>query len=474
MISLQLSQINSALNGKLIGNDITISSVSTDTRSLVAGDLFIALSGDNFDANTFLTKAIELGASAAIVTKKQPVDIPQIVVKDSRIALGLLGKLVRTHIDLKVAGLTGSNGKTTTKEMLAAILQLAGPTLATAGNFNNDIGVPLTLLRLEPTHQFAVIEQGANHKKEIAYTTELAQPDVVLINNVDAAHLEGFGDLQGVAQAKGEILTALKYGAMAVLNRDDKFYKYWLRRIKSEQHISFSLTDSDADFYADDIKFDEQGNGIFTLVMKSNETTKTDSLTVSLPIVGRHNIANALAAAAMASRFDISLAMIKQGLEQMSNVKGRLKLTQFSQQIRLIDDTYNANVASVKAAVDVLKGFASTNILVLGDMGELGSSTAEFHQQVGSYAQQQGIDHVYTCGVLSREAALMAGAVGRAFLEKSVLVDALHNLITGMASTQAMTILFKGSRSAQMEQAITLLTERLNESNENTDKERKC
>ena len=372
---------------------------------------------------------------------------------------------MRTQMNLKVAGLTGSNGKTTTKEMLASILQLAAPTLATAGNFNNDIGVPLTLLRLEPQHQFAVIEQGANHKKEIAYTTELAKPDVVLINNVDAAHLEGFGDLQGVAQAKGEILNALKHGATAVLNRDDKFYKYWLRKIKPEQHISFSLQDSDAEFYADNIDFDEQGNGIFALV------SKTSTISVHLPIAGRHNVANALAAAAMASCFGISIELIKQGLEQMTNVKGRLKLQQFSQQIRLIDDTYNANVASVKAAIDVLTGFTSTNILVLGDMGELGSSTAELHQQVGSYAQQQGLDHVYTCGVLSREAALMAGHIGRAFLDKTVLVDALYKLITEMAPTQTVTILFKGSRSAQMEQAIALLTEQLNE---NTDKERKC
>lgn len=465
MIKLELIQIAIELNAKLIGDSTTISNVSTDTRTLESGDLFIALSGENFDGNTFAKSAVEQGAAAIIVTKKQAVNVPQLIVKDTRIALGLLGKMVREIVAPKVAALTGSNGKTTTKEMLASILSLSAKTLSTAGNFNNDIGAPLTLLRLEPSDAFAVIELGANHKKEIAYTTSLALPDVVLINNVGAAHIEGFGDLQGVAQAKGEILQGIKNGGKAVLNRDDKFYSYWLRKISPEQHVSFSLKDESAEFYAKSISFDAMGLGHFTLCSPAGEVA------IALPVAGQHNIANALAAAAMAASFDMSLALIKQGLETMSNVKGRLKISALNSRIRIIDDSYNANIASVKAAIDVLTHFESENVLIFGDMGELGKNTAEFHQQVGYYANEKQVDHVYTCGVHSREAALTAGASGRAFLDQEVLVDALFELMTKLKPAQEFTILFKGSRSAKMEHAITLLANKFTESPE---KEERC
>ncbi len=457
MISLGLSAIATQLNGKYQGDDVVITQVSTDTRTIKVGDLFVALSGDNFDANGFVAKAAEQGAIAAIVTKKQTVDIPQIVVKDSRIALGLLGKMVREQVNPKVAALTGSNGKTTTKEMLAAILKLVAPTLATAGNFNNDIGVPLTLLRLQHEDQFAVMELGANHKKEIAYTTGLVLPDVVLINNVDAAHLEGFGDLQGVALAKSEILAGVKQRGLAVLNRDDKFYQYWLRKVDAQRHVNFSVVDDSADYFAANIEFDGSGNPTFKLC------TPDGACTINLGVAGRHNVANALAAAAMASCFGIDIKTIKLGLESMVNVQGRLKISQLTPHIRIIDDSYNANIASVKAAIDVLTHFPSTNILVMGDMGELGVSTADMHQQVGHYAQQQQVDHVYTCGAVSREAALTAGVIGRAFLAQPALVDALVELITTAPKEQMFTLLFKGSRSAKMEQAISLLTSKLSE-----------
>ncbi|QUM78223.1 UDP-N-acetylmuramoyl-tripeptide--D-alanyl-D-alanine ligase [Moritella sp. 24] len=457
MINLALSAIAIKLNGKYQGDDVVITDVSTDTRTIKSGDLFVALSGDNFDANSFVAKAAEQGAIAAIVTKKQAVDIPQIVVKDSRIALGLLGKMVREQVNPKVAALTGSNGKTTTKEMLAAIVKLVAPTLATAGNFNNDIGVPLTLLRLQHEDQFAVMELGANHKKEIGYTTGLVLPDVVLINNVDAAHLEGFGDLQGVALAKSEILSGVKQRGMAVLNRDDKFYQYWLRKVDAQRHVNFSVVDASADYFAADIMFDDAGNPTFKLC-----TTQGECI-INLRVAGRHNVANALAAAAMASCFGIDLKTIKLGLESMENVQGRLKISLLTPRIRIIDDTYNANIASVKAAIDVLTHFPSKNILVMGDMGELGDSTADMHQQVGHYAQQQQVDHVYTCGTMSREAALTAGINGRAFLSQTRLVDALVELVTTAPEEQMFTLLFKGSRSAKMEQVIDLLATRLSD-----------
>jgi len=478
MINLALSAIAALLNSKWQGDDVVITDVSTDTRTIKTGDLFIALSGDNFDANNFVATAAKQGAIAAIVTKKQAVDIPQIIVKDSRIALGLLGKMVREQVNPQVAALTGSNGKTTTKEMLAAILKLVAPTLATAGNFNNDIGVPLTLLRLQQQHKFAVMELGANHKKEIAYTTGLVLPDVVLINNVDAAHLEGFGDLQGVASAKSEILSGVKQQGIAVLNRDDKFYQYWLRKVDAQRQVSFSVIDDNADYFAANIEFDNAGNPTFRLC------TPNDKCTINLGVAGRHNVANALAAAAMASCFGIDINTIKLGLESMVNVQGRLKISQLTPRIRIIDDSYNANIASVKAAINVLTHFPSTNVLVMGDMGELGTSTADMHQQVGYYAQQQQVDHVYTCGAVSREAALTACESGRAFLAQAALVDALVELVTTAPDTQMFTLLFKGSRSAKMEQAINLLTTKLAERTailienttlvENTVKERKC
>jgi len=322
------------------------------------------------------------------------------------------------------------------------------------------------------------MELGANHKKEIAYTTGLVLPDVVLINNVDAAHLEGFGDLQGVASAKSEILSGVKQQGIAVLNRDDKFYQYWLRKVDAQRQVSFSVIDDNADYFAANIEFDNAGNPTFRLC------TPNDKCTINLGVAGRHNVANALAAAAMASCFGIDINTIKLGLESMVNVQGRLKISQLTPRIRIIDDSYNANIASVKAAINVLTHFPSTNVLVMGDMGELGTSTADMHQQVGYYAQQQQVDHVYTCGAVSREAALTAGESGRAFLAQAALVDALVELVTTAPDTQMFTLLFKGSRSAKMEQAINLLTTKLAERTailienttlvENTVKERKC
>lgn len=461
MIRLKLTGVAARLNAKLIGEDIEFTGVSTDSRSINEGDLFIALSGENFDGNSFVAAAVDNGASAALVTKKQKVNVPQLLVKNSRIALGLLGQLVREQVNPKVAAITGSNGKTTTKEMLASILRQGAQTLATAGNFNNDIGAPLTLLRLTEQDEFAVVELGANHKKEIAYTTGLVKPDVVLINNVSSAHLQGFGDLQGVAQAKREILSGVSELGTAVLNRDDKFYSYFLRKVESDRHISFSLTDENATFYARELGFDGQGNGCFILCGPDGE------LPISLSVPGKHNVANALAAAAMAHCFGISQAQVKTGLEQMTNVQGRLKITALAENIRIIDDSYNANLASVKAAIDVLSHFDSYNILVLGDMGELGSNTADFHQQAGEYARENNIHCVYTCGVLSREAALTAGSIGRAFLDKPTLAEALYRKVSSpqtdgaAGDKQNFSILFKGSRSARMEEVITLLVEKI-------------
>ncbi len=461
MIRLKLTDVAAKLNAKLIGDDIEFTGISTDSRTIAEGDLFIALSGENFDGNTFVATAVDNGACAVLVTKKQKVSAPQLVVKNSRIALGLLGQMVREQVNPKVAAITGSNGKTTTKEMLASIFRLGAQTLATAGNFNNDIGAPLTLLRLTEQDEYAVVELGANHKKEIAYTTALVKPDVVLINNVSSAHLQGFGDLQGVAQAKREILSGVSEQGTAVLNYDDKFYTYFLRKVDNDRHISFSLTDQNATFYARDLSFDAQGNGCFILCGPAGE------IPVSLPVPGKHNVANALAASAMAYCFGICPAQIKSGLEQMTNVQGRLKISALSENIRIIDDSYNANLASVKAAIDVLSHFDSYNILVLGDMGELGSNTADFHQQAGEYARENNIHCVYTCGVLSREAALTAGPIGRAFLDKSTLAEALYQKVSppkteGSAETkQNFSILFKGSRSARMEEVITLLAEKI-------------
>ncbi|MAK72371.1 MAG: UDP-N-acetylmuramoyl-tripeptide--D-alanyl-D-alanine ligase [Idiomarinaceae bacterium] len=459
MINVSLQWIAEKIDARIIGTDnavsIVVDTVSTDTRKSLQGALFIALRGHNFDAHEFIQQAADQGAKAIICEKPADVDLPQLIVEDSRYALGQLGAAVKAEVAPKTVAITGSNGKTTVKEMLASILSQRHSVLATQGNFNNDIGVPLTLLRLTPEHEYAVIELGANHPGEIAYTTALTRPDVAILNNVSAAHVEGFGSIQGVARAKTEIFRGLPEDGLAITTIHSEFLPCWQRNREGKRWHTFGL-DNNADVYATDVKLDDEGCASFSLNLFEHHTS------ISLQLSGRHNVLNALAASAAAYELGVSLVDIINGLEAVQPVAGRLTTSKLSEQVRLIDDTYNASVASTKAALDLLGGYKGYRIMVLGDMGELGPDSRAYHEEIGDHALQCDIDNLYTLGVLSQSASeVFNGKGGRHFSSVDELVAAILQNITQQHSDQVVTVLVKGSRSAQMERVVNALKQQI-------------
>jgi UDP-N-acetylmuramoyl-tripeptide--D-alanyl-D-alanine ligase len=445
MIQLSLAEIAQITQGQLVGNDILIDSVNTDTRANSAGSLFVALKGNNFDAHEFLSDAYDQGAVAFLIEKRSSIDLPQVVVDNTRVALGKIAKRVRQKSNARFIGLTGSVGKTTVKEMLNHLLQHCGSTLATQGNLNNDIGVPLTLLRLTEEHQFAVIEMGANRPGDIEYSVGLVEPEVALINNVAPAHLEGFGDLQGVAQAKGEIYQGICEGGTAIVNADDAFADYWRNRM---QHsiVSFGLN-HDADLVARNIALNETGSAVFDLV------TPNGQLRVTLGVPGKHNVYNALAALSICYALKLDLQQLAPLLASFTGVKGRLQTHRFSNHLVVIDDTYNANYTSLTAAIDVLMQQKGKTILALGDMGELGEQAREYHQKAGAYARDAGVDELLTIGVLSQFAHQAFGSNAQHFSSQQQMIDYLLQQL----EQQPTAVLLKGSRSAQMEKVVAPL-----------------
>ncbi|EKE85338.1 UDP-N-acetylmuramoyl-tripeptide--D-alanyl-D-alanine ligase [Idiomarina xiamenensis] len=463
MIKVSLSWIAEQVQGRLQGNDASIEAVSTDTRELTQGSLFIALRGQHFDAHEFVPQAIARGAVAAIVERPLALDCAQIIVSDCRQALGALGAAVKREVQPRCVAVTGSNGKTSVKEMLAAILARRGQVLATQGNFNNDIGAPLTLLRLTHADQYAVIELGANHPGEIAYTTQLVQPDVAIINNVSAAHIEGFGSVEGVARAKTEIFQGLPEQGLAITPLASEFAEYWQRVRQGLPHQTFGLSD-DADVYASEVELDEQGMPAFNLHLQGTERR------VQVQLPGAHNVLNALAAATAAHALGADLDDIAAGLASIQPVKGRLNILPVNDRLRLIDDSYNASVASTKAAVDFLASWSGLRIFVLGDMGELGPEARAYHEEVGSYALANGIDALFSLGVLSQSASdvfsggsehLADNPSGCHFSTVDNLVQAIRKKLT---TTEGMvTVLVKGSRSSRMERVVVALQEALSD-----------
>lgn len=449
MIRVSLQALASVLNAELIGADAQIESVTTDTRKVQAGSLFIALKGEKFDAHEFAADAIAAGAAAIVVSKRLPVAVPQLVVADTRIALGQLGAWVRQHVPARVIGLTGSSGKTSVKEMAAAILRQCGNVLYTAGNFNNDIGVPLTLLRLTEEHDFAVIEMGANHLGEIAYTTDLVRPETALVNNLAAAHLEGFGSLAGVARAKGEIFEGLPAEGIAILNADSNDWPHWQRHLANKTVWRFSPdAAADVDFYATDVKLSP---------LKTEFTLHTPQgmVAVLLPLPGRHNIANALAAAALALSVGASLDAVREGLSSLQAVSGRLFPIALSEGKTLLDDSYNANVGSMIAAAQTLAEMPGYRVMALGDMAELGVESEDCHRQVGEAIHEAGIDKLFTVGHFSHGISEASGC-GEHLQDKAALTARLTSLLSEHA---VITVLIKGSRSAAMEQVVRALQE---------------
>ena len=450
MIKLNCAEIALMLDGALTGHNVSISNVSTDSRVIGEHDLFIALKGPNFDGSAFVADVKEKGAAAVVVEQAVAVDIPQIIVQDTRLALGQLAAAVKARLAPKTIAVTGSAGKTTVKEMMAAILSRRGTVLATQGNFNNDIGVPLTMLRLTEQHQYAVLELGANHQGEIAYTTSLAKPDVAIITNVAPSHLEGFGDVYGVARAKGEIFNAITAQGLAIIPADSEYRDYWLRRLEGKPVQQFSAT-AVADYHATDIILDANGCAGFELHCPAGRQF------IQLTIPGKHNVANALAAAAACIAVGASLADVQLGLALMQAVKGRTNVKMVTPQLRLIDDTYNANVESVKAAIDLLASYNGYRVLVLGDMAELGADARLYHEEIGLYAKEAGINLLFTLGVLSQSASDLFNGQGAHFSSRQAL---LQRLMPVVSEQQEVTLLVKGSRSAKMELVVQDLLER--------------
>lgn len=448
--ALRLSEISAALNAQLIGEDCAFDAVSTDSRAIQSGQLFIALTGPNFDGHAYLADVAAKGAVAALVEREvADAPLPQLLVADTRLALGRLGALNRRAYGGPLVAVTGSSGKTTVKEMLASILRTAfgaqgGAVLATRGNLNNDLGAPLTLLELAPEHVAAVIELGANHVGEIAYTVGLTRPQVAIITNAGTAHVGEFGGPEKIVEAKGEILEGLGEGGVAVLNRDDAAFALWQRRAGDKRVLSFALHNPAADFHVSDLDRDARGCSAFTLHC-------ADGLArIQLNLLGEHNVANALAASAAAQALSVPLVDIKNGLENLQPVKGRAVAQLASNGVRVIDDSYNANPASICAAVDILAGFSGRTVLVLGDMGELGAWAEQAHRDVGSYAAGK-VAALYAVGPLMVHAVAAFGADGRHFADQAGLIEALRS------EQGDTTILIKGSRSAAMDKVVAAL-----------------
>jgi UDP-N-acetylmuramoyl-tripeptide--D-alanyl-D-alanine ligase len=446
---MMLSEIAKSIQGELFGDDIAIEAVSLDTRTLKLGELYIAIEGKNFDGNQFIDAAVQMGAAAAILRKGMIATIPYITVDDTHLALAELAGAWRRRVSASVVGVTGSNGKTTVKEMTAALLGVKGLVLFTQGNLNNDIGVPLTLLRLQEQHRFAVIEMGANHPCEIEYTSTYVQADVVILNNAGAAHIEGFGSLDGVAKAKGEIIETLKQNGIAVLNRDDRYFDYWQGLAGSRKIISFGLNDN-ADVFARAIKTECVSGFVtaFELV-----TTK-GAVTVQLKLAGRHNVLNALAAAATGLALGLDLKMIKQGLESVNPVKGRLQPVVSRLGNLVIDDTYNANSASLAVGLDVLANCPGKPWLVLGAFGELGPQSAKMHEDMGHLIKDKGVVRLLAVGADAKNTVHGFGAGGQFFETQADLLAVLQQDLAGDE-----TILVKGSRAQRMENIVAVLVE---------------
>jgi UDP-N-acetylmuramoyl-tripeptide--D-alanyl-D-alanine ligase len=446
--SMTLSTVAQELAGELLGEDVIFSHVSTDTRSLEKNDLYLALVGDSFDGNNFVEQAAQAGASSAVVSKPVACDIPLLVVQDTHVALGKIANINRRRSDARVIALTGSQGKTTVKEMIASILQNSAECLATEANLNNTIGVPLTLLKLEEKHKYAVIEMGANGAGEIAFSVSVTQPNIALITNASPAHIEGFGSLEGIVTAKGEIIDGLDDSGVMVLNADDVFVDDWAARAADKRMVRFSYSNAvgTAEYFASRVSENEDGTSRFTLHTPIGEQD------LNIRFLGKHNVLNAVAASAVAIEAGAQLTDVAQGLANLNPVAGRLSRVAGLNGCRLIDDSYNAGPGSFSAAIDVLAGQPGKKVLVMGDMKELGDETDSAHIAVGEYAAKAGLDAFWGIGEKSKLAIDAYAGSARHFDTREELIEALIAIVNS-----EMTILIKGSRGAKMNEVVTAL-----------------
>jgi UDP-N-acetylmuramoyl-tripeptide--D-alanyl-D-alanine ligase len=437
---MSLTIVADALRGTLHGTDAVFTGVSTDTRQVKPGDLFIAIQGERHDAHEFIAEAVAAKAAGALLARPTETALPYVQVADTRRALGDLAAFWRGQFKIPLIAITGSNGKTTAKEMTAAIMWQRGRGCVTQGNLNNDIGMPLTLLRLRKDDRYAVIEMGMNHKREIDYLSRIARPTVAMITNAGEAHLAGLGTLADVAEAKGEIFVGLAPDGVAVINREDAFCDYWMSLAKPRRVLTFGL-DERADIRAS-----------YTLERGGSRVhidTPQGSIDMRLPLLGRHNVMNALAATGSALSAGAALADIAPALEKLKAIAGRLEVKEGVSGALVIDDTYNANPASLAAGLQVLKDFAGERTLVLGDMAELGDMAPALHTRIGELAHRLGIQRLYGLGELAEHAVKAFGRGGRHFKKPEALVDALLECMHA-----EMTVLVKGSRVMRMERIV--------------------
>jgi UDP-N-acetylmuramoyl-tripeptide--D-alanyl-D-alanine ligase len=442
-----LGEFAAACGGRLVGQDRSFDEVAIDSRRLNAGNLFAALAGARIDGHQFVADAAARGAAGALVQRQQSVPLAQILVDDVEVALARAAHAVRTRFSGPVVGVAGSNGKTTVKEMLAAILAQRGPCLATRGNLNNHLGVPMTLLRLAAEHRSAVIEMGANRAGDVAALVRIARPDVGLITNAGAEHLEGFGSLEGAARAEGEMVADLPASATAVLNADDAFFASW-RAATAARVVSFGMV-APAQFTARQLRLELTGEGYAS---SFELHTPLGQAQVRLALAGRHNVLNALAAAAAAASAGATLGELCAGLAQVRAVRGRLQLRRRADGGWLIDDSYNANPSSVRAGLAVLAQMPAPRWLVLGDMAELGEFAAASHHELGELARRMGVERLYTHGPLAALAAASFGAGAAGFEDAAALLRALEAALTPQA-----TLLIKGSRVNRLERIVEAL-----------------
>jgi UDP-N-acetylmuramoyl-tripeptide--D-alanyl-D-alanine ligase len=441
---MRLSEIASASGARFVGADATITGVTTDSRRVQADDLFVAIKGDKFDAHDFVADVAARGATAVMVSREMPgLAVAQLIVPDTRLGFGAVGKLWRARFNAPTLALTGSNGKTTVKEMLKAILVAhsgeASAVHATEGNLNNDIGVPQMMLRQRAHHRFAIYEMGMNHLLEIDHLTRLVEPDVALVINAGTAHIGELGSREAIAQAKGEIFGGLKPDGIAVINMHDRFGAYWQGIAAKHRQLTFGVAAED----------DVQGHFAESGIRIHH---RGEEAIVALHVPGEHNQRNALAAAAGAIALGVPLPTITQALSNFKGVPGRLREFTGHNSATIIDDTYNANPDSAKAAIDVLAARKPPRILVMGDMGELGPDAPAMHRDVGTYARNAGIDALYALGKDARGMAETFGANALHFADHAALAAALKARLN--KDTQ---VLVKGSRFMQMERVVAEL-----------------
>ncbi|MDQ3185385.1 MAG: UDP-N-acetylmuramoyl-tripeptide--D-alanyl-D-alanine ligase [Pseudomonadota bacterium] len=452
---MTVHKVARALEAEWRGEDVLFTGVSTDSRTARRGDLYVALTGEKFDGHNFVAEVKEKGAAAAMVcrdlwTKGQEAVIPLILVKDTRLGLGQLAAYWRSHFNIPVIAVTGSNGKTTVKEMIASILRRAvdaagqidgeEKVLVTEGNLNNDIGVPLMLLRLREQHAYAVIEMGMNHSGEISYLTKLAKPGIALITNAGAAHIAELASVEAVACAKGEIFEGLDQHGVAVINADDFHAPLWRKLAGNRRVVDFGL-DGEPNVSAR-YQLDFFGSEVTLLLPDGVEELR-------LQVPGEHNVRNALSAAAVAVAMGVGKKAIASGLAGFRGVKGRMQKKRGLHDATLIDDSYNANPESVRAALAVLAKAEGRKILVLGDMGELGESAKDFHERIGIEARLAGIDRLFALGELSAYTVARFGPGGQHFKHMEDLLTEVENLLAA-----DVTLLIKGSRFMQMERVV--------------------